>query len=54
MLTVSIPDNNCKYDDSNFKIIIHIDNTKGKVSTKEARIKLIRTIEFINVHNIIK
>ena len=54
VLTVSIPDNNCKYDDSNFKIIIHIDNTKGKVSTKEARIKLIRTIEFINVHNIIK
>lgn len=45
-LTVSIPDNNVKYDDNNFKIIINIDNRNGKESTKELKVKLMRTIEF--------
>ena len=45
-LTVSIPDNNVKYDDNNFKIIINIDNRNGRESTRELKVKLMRTIEF--------
>ena len=53
-LIVSIPDNNFKYDDTNFKIIIYIDNSNGKDSTKEVRVKLTRLIEFYGKHNEIK
>ena len=53
-LTVSIPDNNVKYDDNNFKIIINIDNRNGKESTKELKIKLMRTIEFYGSDNLIE
>ena len=50
-LTVSIPDNNCKYDDTNFKVIVFIDNLNGKESTKEIKVKLMRTIELYNRDN---
>ena len=50
-LTVSIPDNNCKYDDTNFKVIVFIDNLLGKASTKEIKVKLMRTIELYNHNN---
>ena len=50
-LIVSIPDNNFKYDDSNFKIIIYIDNSNGKESTKEVKVKLTRLIEFYDKNN---
>ena len=50
-LTVSIPDNNCKYDDTNFKVIVFIDNLNGKESTKEIKVKLMRTIELYNQNN---
>ena len=53
-LTVSIPDNNFRYDDSNFKIIIHIDNNNGKETTKEIKVKLTRLIEFYNKNNQIR
>ena len=53
-LTVSIPDNNFKYDDTNFKIVIYIDNSQGKETVKEARVKLTRLIEFIGEDNQIK
>ena len=48
VLTASIPDNNLKYDDSSFKMIIYIDNTNGKETTKEIKVKFTRIIEFIN------
>ena len=48
VLTVSIPDNNLKYDDSSFKTIIYIDNINGKETTKEIKVKFTRIIEFIN------
>ena len=54
ILTCSIPENNFKYDDSSCKVIIHIDNTNGRAATKEARIKFIRKIEFLNKENEIK
>ena len=38
VLTVFIPDNNLKYDDSSFKTIIYIDNTNGKETTKEIKV----------------
>ena len=47
VLTASIPDNNFKFDDTNCKLILHIDNTNGKVSTKESKIKVVRIIEFV-------
>ena len=52
-LTVSIPENNFKYDDTNFKIVIFVDNINGKETTKELKVKLMRTIEFYNKDNII-
>ena len=51
ILTCSIPENNYKYDDNSCKVIIHIDNTNGRAATKEAKIKFIRTIEFLNKKN---
>ena len=42
---VSIPENNYKYD-SVCKVTIDIDNTNGKVNTKEYKIKLVRKITF--------
>ena len=53
-LTVSIPDNNVKYDDNNFKIIINIDNRNGKESTREIKVKLMRTIEFYGKNNFVE
>ena len=50
-LTVSIPDNNFKYDDTNFKIAIFIDNIHGKETIREVRLKLTRLIEFIGSDN---
>ena len=54
VLTVSIPDNNFKYDDTNFKIIIFVDNSNGKETVNEARVKLTRLVEFIGQDNQIK
>ena len=51
ILTVSIPDNNFKYDDTNFKIAIYIDNLFGKETINEARVKLTRLVEFIGKDN---
>ena len=48
ILTVSIPDNNFKYDDTNFKVIIHVDNTNGRANTNEIKVKLTRLIQFLN------
>ena len=48
ILTVSIPDNNFTYNDNNFKVIIHVDNTNGRANTNEIKVKLIRLIEFLN------
>ena len=45
ILTVTIPENNFKYD-STCKVTIDIDNTKGKASTKEFKIMLIRRIKY--------
>ena len=53
-LTVSIPDNNVKYDDNNFKIIINIDNRNGRESTRELKVKLMRTIEFYGKDNLVE
>ena len=50
-LTVSIPDNNCKYDDTNFKVVVYIDNLNGKAATKEVKVKFMRTIELYNENN---
>ena len=52
-LTVSIPDNNFKFDDTNFKIICHIDNSNGKETTKGIKLSLMRVIEFYNTNNMI-
>ena len=46
-LKVSIPENNYKYD-SICKMNIEIDNSSGKISTKEYKITLVRTITFKN------
>ena len=54
ILTVSIPDNNFKYDDTNFKIIIFVDNSNGKEAVNEARVKLTRLVEFIGKDNEIR
>ena len=47
ILKISIPENNFKYD-SICKLTIEIDNTNGKVSTKESKIMLIRKINCKN------
>ena len=44
-LKVSFPENNYKYD-SICKLKIEIDNTNGKIATKEYKVTLIRTIIF--------
>ena len=48
ILTVSIPDNNFKYNDNNFKTIIYVDNSNGRANTHEIKVKLIRLIQFLN------
>ena len=48
ILTVSIPDNNFKYNDNNFKAIIYVDNSNGRANTHEIKVKLIRLIQFLN------
>ena len=53
ILNVNVPENNFKYD-SFCKLNIEIDNTKGKISTKELKITLIRTICFKNKNGDIK
>ena len=53
ILKVSIPENNYKYD-SNCIVSIYIDNTKGKVSTKEYKIMLIRKIKYKNKNGEVK
>ena len=53
-LTVSIPDDNFRYDDTKSKIIIHINNTHGRASTKESIVKIIRTIEFFDEKGSVK
>ena len=52
-LKVSFPENNYKYD-SICKLKIEIDNTKGKISTKEYKVTLIRTIIFTDQEGEIK
>ena len=47
ILKISIPENNYKYD-SRCDVTIEIDNTNGKVATKEFKIMLIRKIRFKN------
>ena len=44
-MTVTIPENNYKIN-SQIKINVHIDNTKGKDPTKEIKIKLMRYLIF--------
>ena len=46
-LKVSIPENNYKYD-SECKMNIEIDNSRGKISTKEFKVTLLRTLTFKN------
>ena len=48
ILTVSIPDDNFKYDDSTLKAVVYVDNTGGKATTNEIKAKLTRFIEFLN------
>ena len=48
ILTVSIPDDNFKYNDSTLKAVIYVDNTGGKSTTNEIKVKLTRLIEFLN------
>ena len=48
ILTVSIPDDNFKYNDSSLKAVIYVDNTGGKATTNEIKVKLTRLIEFLN------
>ena len=45
---MSIPDNNFKYNDNNFKAIIYVDNSNGRANTHEIKVKLIRLIQFLN------
>ena len=45
VLKISIPENNYKYD-SNCIVTIHIDNTKGKASTKVYKMMLMRKIKY--------
>ena len=52
-LKVSFPENNYKYD-SICKLKIEIDNTKGKIATKEYKVTLIRTITFTDQEGEIK
>ena len=53
ILNVNVPENNFKYD-SFCRLNIEIDNTKGKINTKELKITLIRTIYFKNKNGEIK
>ena len=53
ILNVNYPDDNFKYD-SLCKLNIEIDNTNGKITTKELKITLIRTITFKNAKGEIK
>lgn len=53
ILTVSLPENNFKYD-SICKLKIEIDNTNGKIATKEFKVTVIREIKFKNEKDIIK
>ena len=53
ILNVNVPENNFKYD-SFCQLNIEIDNTKGKISTKELKITLIRTILFKHLNGEIK
>ena len=53
ILKVSIPENNYKYDSSCI-VSIFIDNIKGKASTKEYKIMLIRKVKFKNKNGEIK
>ena len=52
-MKISFPENNYKYD-SICKLKIEIDNTKGKIATKEYKVTLIRTIIFKNEEGEIK
>jgi len=52
-LTVSIPENNYKVN-TEIKVTIVVDNTQGKEEAKEAKVKLIRTIEFYGTKNEVK
>ena len=53
-LTVSIPNDNFRFNDTKSKIIIHINNTNGRASTKESIVKIIRTIEFFDEKSNVK
>ena len=53
ILNVSVSENNFKFD-SFCQLNIEIDNTKGKICTKELKITLIRTINFKNKNGDIK
>ena len=53
ILKISIPEDNFKYD-SICKLTIEIDNTKGKESTKESKIMLIRRINCKNYKGEVK
>ena len=50
ILKVSIPEDNYKYD-SICILNIEIDNTKGKITIKEYKVTLIRTIKYKNLNN---
>ena len=52
-MTVSFPENNFKYD-SICKLKIEIDNTNGKIITKEFKVTLIREIKYKNKDGKIK
>ena len=47
VLSVTLPDNNVKYD-SEMKVIILVDNTYGKEQTKEVKIKFQRIVNFLD------
>ena len=53
LLKISLQENNYKYD-SNCKLNIEIDNSKGKTNTKEYKIMLYRKIKFKNKSGKIK
>ena len=53
ILKISLKENNYK-DDSNFKINIDIDNSKGKTDTKEYKIKIYRKIKLKNKNGDLK
>ena len=53
ILKVSIPEDNYKYD-SICELNIEIDNTKGKIATKEYKVTLIRSIKYKNLNNVEK